>query len=182
MGRWLSSPNSRKASENVIARQKVLVTVALVGLMTSLVNAQETKTSRGIRLPSDADIRKMLAQRVKTLAGAEDGIGIVVGVIGPQGRRIISSGHLNQRDPRPLNGDTVFEIGSISKVFTALLLADMVQKGEVALSDPVAKYLPSSTRIPERNGRAITLMDVATHTSGLPFMPDEPSPGRSLRG
>jgi len=114
----------------------------------------------------------MLAERVDALAGHEDGIGIVVGVVGPQGRRIISYGHLNQGDPRPLNGDTGFEIGSVSKVFTALLLADMVRKGEVALANPVAKYLPSGVKIPERNGRSITLLDLATHTSGLPFMPD----------
>jgi len=122
-------------------------------------------------LPADADIRKMLAERVDTLAGKEDGVGIVVGVVGPRGRRVVSYGHLDHADPRPLDGDTGFEIGSVTKVFTALLLADMVQKGEVALADPVAKYLPA-VKIPERNGRSITLLDLATHTSGLPFMPD----------
>ncbi len=49
----------------------------------------------------------------------------------------------------------------------------MVRKGEVALADPVAKYLPAGVNIPEHNGRSITLVDLATHTSGLPFMPDE---------
>ena len=124
-------------------------------------------------LPSDADIRKVLAERVDVLAGQEDGVGIVVGVVGPKGRRVISYGHLNQGDPRPLDGDTVFEIGSVAKVFTALLLAEMVQKGEVALADPVAKYLPAGVKVPERNGRSITLVDLATHTSALPFMPPD---------
>jgi D-alanyl-D-alanine-carboxypeptidase/D-alanyl-D-alanine-endopeptidase len=133
-----------------------------------------------IALPSDTAISKMLADRVDTLAGVEDGIGIVVGVVGPQGRSVISYGHLNQGDGRPLNGDTDFEIGSVSKVFTALLLADMVHKGEVSLADPVAKYLPAGVKIPERNGHSITLLDLATHTSGLPFMPDElPAPNDS---
>jgi len=142
-------------------------------LLSTLAETQVAKTSAGIILPSQVDIRKMLADRVDALAGQEDGIGIVVGVIEPQGRRVISYGHLNQGDPRPLDGDTAFEIGSVGKVFTALLLADMVRKGEVALSDPVAKYLPAGVKIPERNGRSITLLDLATHTSGLPFMPDE---------
>ena len=141
--------------------------------MITLAGAQTTPSSPEIRLPSDADIRKMLAERVDALAGAEDGIGIVVGVVGPQGRRVISYGHLSQGDSRPLNGDTDFEIGSVSKVFTAVLLADMVHKGEVALADPVAKYLPAGVKVPQRNGRSITLLDLATHTSGLPFMPDE---------
>jgi D-alanyl-D-alanine-carboxypeptidase/D-alanyl-D-alanine-endopeptidase len=49
----------------------------------------------------------------------------------------------------------------------------MVQRGEVALADPVAKYLPANVKLPERNGRQITLVDLVTHTSGLPFMPDD---------
>ncbi len=116
----------------------------------------------------------MLAERVDTLAGQEDGVGIIVGLVGPQGRRVISYGHLNQADPRSLDGNTCFEIGSVTKTFTALLLADMVRKGEVALADPVAKYLPADVKVPGRNGRSITLLDLATHISGLPFMPDEP--------
>ena len=95
----------------------------------------------------------------------------MVGVIEPQGRRVVAYGSLNQGDPRPLNGDTIFEIGSVTKVFTSLLLADMVQRGEVALADPVAKYLPADVKVPERGGRVITLVDLSTHTSGLPRMP-----------
>jgi CubicO group peptidase (beta-lactamase class C family) len=57
-------------------------------------------------------------------------------------------------------------------VFTALLLTDMVRKRELALTDPPTKYLPKGTKLPERNGRQIALIDLATHTSGLPFMPD----------
>ena len=59
----------------------------------------------------------------------------------------------------------------MTKVFTSLLLADMVQRGEVALADPVAKYLPADVKVPERGGRVITLVDLSTHTSGLPRMP-----------
>ncbi len=70
----------------------------------------------------------------------------------------------------------MFEIGSATKVFTSLLLADMVQRGEVALDDPVVKYLPASVKMPQRNGRSITLVDLATHTSGLPRMPTNFTP------
>ena len=77
---------------------------------------------------------------------------------------------------RPLDGNTVFEIGSISKVFTALVLADMVRKGELALEDPVAKYLPDTVKVPARNGRQITLLDLATQSSGLPRMPTNFTP------
>jgi len=153
--------------------RRTVYAALLAGIMATLAAAQARQTSNPFKLPSDADIRKILADRIDTLAGQEDGIGIVVGVTGPQGRRVISYGHLKQGDTRALNGDIVFEIGSVGKVFTALLLADMVQKGEVALADPVAKYLPANLKLPERNGRQITLVDLVTHTSGLPFMPDD---------
>jgi len=119
-------------------------------------------------MPSDAEIRKILIDRVDV---QNKSVGIVVGIIGSKERRVISYGHLDVGDPRPLNGDTVFEIGSITKVFTSLLLADMVQRGEVSLDDPVARYLPSTVKVPERNGRKITLVDLAAHTSGLPRYP-----------
>jgi serine-type D-Ala-D-Ala carboxypeptidase/endopeptidase len=151
---------------------RVSAAIILAGMATADAGAQMKQGADASALPSDAEIRKILAERIEAIAGQEDGVGIVVGVIGPQGRRVVSYGHLNQGDSRPLDGDTVFEIGSVGKVFTALLLADMVQKGEVALAYPVAKYLPAGVKVPERNGHSITLADLATHTSGLPFMPD----------
>lgn len=69
-----------------------------------------------------------------------------------------------------MDGDTVFEIGSLTKVLTALLLADMASRGEVAFDDPVAKYLPPAVTLHER-GRPITLLDLASYRSGLPNMP-----------
>jgi len=123
-------------------------------------------------VPSDEEIRKILVERIDTY---RQSVGIVVGVIEPGGRRIVTYGSRAKGDARPLDGDTIFEIGSITKVFTSLLLADAVRRGEVALSDPVAKYLPPEVKMPER-GRAITLQDLATHTSGLPRMPDNFQP------
>ena len=67
-----------------------------------------------------------------------------------------------------VNQNTFFNIGSITKTFTTLLLADMVKRGIVNLNDPIEKYLPASVKVPEFNGQKITLADLATHTSGLP--------------
>ena len=124
-------------------------------------------------LPSDAEIRRILVERIDTF---HQGVGIVVGVIGPKGRKVISYGSLDKGDPRPLNGKTIFEIGSVTKVFTSLALADMVQRGEVKLSDPVAAYLPEGVKVPQREGKSITLQDLASQTSGLPRMPDNFAP------
>jgi len=119
--------------------------------------------------PSDAEIRRILVERIDV---EKQDVGIVIGIIDPHGRRVVSYGALDKGDKRPLNGDTLFEIGSITKVFTALLAADMAQRGEVKLDDPVQKYLPDTVKVPQRNGKQITLIDLATHTSGLPRMPE----------
>jgi len=128
----------------------------------------EAQPRDGSLIPPDSEIRGILRQRVDEF---RQSVGIVVGLIGPDGRKVVSYGALEKGDPRVLNGDTVFEIGSVTKVFTSLLLSDMVQRGQVALADPVSKYLPASVRMPQRNGRQITLLDLATHTSGLPRLP-----------
>lgn len=71
---------------------------------------------------------------------------------------------------------SVFEIGSISKTFTALLLADLVQKGRMKLDDPVDQYLPDSVGVPLVGDQMITLADLSSHNSGLPRMPDNFTP------
>ncbi len=137
---------------------------------TSASRAQEVLQSA---VPADSEIRSILVQRIDAMHRS---VGIVVGVIGPQGRRVIAYGHLDKGDARRVDGDTIFEIGSATKVFTSLLLADKVQRGEVSLSDPVAKYLPPTVKVPERDGKQITLVDLATHTSGLPRLPANLAP------
>jgi serine-type D-Ala-D-Ala carboxypeptidase/endopeptidase len=107
-------------------------------------------------VPPDSEIRKILADRVDTY---RQSVGIVVGVIEPQGRRFIAYGNLDQGDPRPLKGDTIFEIGSITKVFTSLLLSDMVQRGEVALAGP-------HFQVPARRGQGASTKWKADHASG----------------
>ena len=126
---------------------------------------------------TEQEIHQILVDRVDTNKRA---VGIVVGTIGPQGSKVTSYGKTAKDSTAVPDGDTVFEIGSATKVFTSLLLADMVQKGEVKLDDPVSRYLPASVKVPERNGRKITLIDLATHTSGLPRLPNNFHPKDAL--
>ncbi len=73
--------------------------------------------------------------------------------------------------PVKIDRDSIFEIGSVSKVFTGVLLADMIRRGEVALDDPVSKHAPAGAKLPTRGGREITLGDLITHRSSLPRLP-----------
>lgn len=142
-----------------------LRTLAML-FMTSPAVAQ---TAVPAPMPTDAEIRHMLVTRVETQRQAT---GIVIGIVDARGRRIISYGTMGVDDKRPVGGDTVFDVGSITKVFTALLLSDMAQRGEVALDEPVTKLLGSKDlHFLGRGERVVTLLDLATHTSGLPLRP-----------
>jgi serine-type D-Ala-D-Ala carboxypeptidase/endopeptidase len=107
-----------------------------------------------------------IAERVgAVLAGSpERRTGLVIGV---EARGESGFWH---RGVLPDGPGTIFEIGSITKTFTATLLADMARDGIVALDDPVQRHLPDGVRLPVR-GREITLEDLATHRSGLPRLP-----------
>ena len=137
----------------------------LLGVMASSVFLARARAD----IVPDGDIRTILQDRIDN---ARQSVGIVAATFDAGRQNIVTYGRSGAANDRPLDGDTVFEIGSITKVFTALLLAEMVTRGEVALDDPVAKYLPDHVKMPTRNGKLITFLDLATYTSGLPRLPD----------
>ena len=97
---------------------------------------------------------------------------IVVGIVSPEGTQVSGYGNTSNFNPTKVDGNTVFDIASISKTFVAIILADMVNQGLVNLNDPIEKYLPvDNIAVPSYNGHKITLEDLATHTSGLPDFP-----------
>src|SRR5687767_4804459 len=136
-----------------------LASMMVMVLALSVASAREDQpvpsaTAGGWTIPSNEEIQALLAERMR-----RNGVGIVVGVIEPVRRRVVAHGSGGAKHGRPLDGDTVFLIGSVTKVFTGLLLADMVQRGEVRLDDPAAKYLPAGVKMPQRD-RPITLQDL----------------------
>jgi serine-type D-Ala-D-Ala carboxypeptidase/endopeptidase len=99
-------------------------------------------------------------------------ISIVVGTVTPNGTQVSEYGNISSSINKKVDGNTVFDIASIEKTFVTTVLADLVKQGLVNLDDPVEKYLPSNNvTVPTYNGHKITLMDLATHTSGLPDFP-----------
>ncbi len=105
-------------------------------------------------------------------------VGIAAGWIDSTGTQHVVAGTTRSNNGVAIDENTTFEIGSITKAFTGLLLADMVLRGEVALDDPAAKYLPGWA-LPKFNGREITLLDLATQSSGLPRLPDNFQPANA---
>jgi CubicO group peptidase (beta-lactamase class C family) len=122
--------------------------------------------------PDQAGLERIIRERVD--AGLATGI--VVGVIEADGTRKIAAYGNAGAGAQPLSAQSVFEIGSITKVFTGIILADMAAQGEVQLDDPAQKYAPEGMRIPGRGDRTIALLDLATHHSGLPRLPTNLAP------
>lgn len=111
-------------------------------------------------------IDHMVEEKLALLGGSA----LIVGVIDGDAQTIKSYGFLDKQKALAPDERTVFEIGSITKTFTAALLADAVARGELKLDDPLAKYLPDY-QIPQYQGQPITLRNLSTQTSGLPPMP-----------
>jgi serine-type D-Ala-D-Ala carboxypeptidase/endopeptidase len=125
--------------------------------------------------PADSTIQALLDQRVADGRAA----GIVLGLIDADGSsRILSAGTAGPG--RTLGGGTIFEIGSITKVFTGVLLAEMARRGVVSLDDPVAEHLPPEVTVPARGGRQITLEELSSQNSGLPRLPGNLRPADPL--
>ncbi|HEY6177770.1 MAG TPA: serine hydrolase [Kofleriaceae bacterium] len=129
--------------------------------------------------PADArpaDPRAALDPLAKSLIDGEYCVGIVVGLISRSAPpRVLAWGETVRGNHKQPDGNTVFEIGSVTKVFTSLLLAEAVVDKQVTLDTPVASLLPAKAKLPAGK-RPITLLDLATHTSGLPRLPDNMHP------
>ena len=117
------------------------------------------------------DIESALAQGA---LGPRKSAGVVIGVTRDEATRVFAFGAAKP--------DSIFEIGSITKTFTGLLLAQMIVQGKVTLTEPVRKLLPKGL-VTAPNGPEISLADLITHHSGLPRMPDNfpPSDWTSAR-
>ena len=96
---------------------------------------------------------------------------IIVGIVDTNGRQIFAEGIKSDSDPTLPDGNTIYEIGSITKIFTSLMLADMSLKHQLDLNDPISKFLPKNVKTPVRNGKEISLLSLSTHRSGMPRFP-----------
>ena len=96
--------------------------------------------------------------------------GAVIGVIDDKGARFFSYGKTEKKGI-PIHEETLFEIGSLTKLFTALLLAVLDEEGTVDIDAPVGRYLPETRLSLQKEGKPVTLRHLATHTSSLPRIP-----------
>ena len=144
---------------------------SVLGLAVALSGSAAGSRALAQPLLSDSAIRALIRARVDSGVAR----GMVVGVLQDGRRRFVAYGSAGP-GRAPIDEHTIFEIGSISKTFSGVLLADAVVRGEARIDEPVAALLPAGTIVPSRDGRQITLEDLATHRSGLPRLPDNLTP------
>jgi serine-type D-Ala-D-Ala carboxypeptidase/endopeptidase len=146
-----------------------LVTLSSCFSSTSILNsviAKPTAASQFTTTAKESSI--MLLNNVKRYLPHAS---IVVGIITPNSTQVYGYGNISKANSTKVNGNTIFDIASITKTFTTTLLADMVKQGLVNQDDPIEKYLGATVKVPTYNGHKITLESLATHTSGLPDFP-----------
>ncbi len=151
---------------NDISQLRYFAAALLFTLASTVPQAQTT----------DARIKEILTQRIDV---DQQAVGLAAVIVNGEHLQIVTHGFQGLGKTVPITADTLFEVGSITKTFTALLLADMVIKGELKLDDPVEKWLPqgftvglNGLKLRDYTGAPIRLIDLATHRSGLPRIPD----------
>src|SRR5215208_6313406 len=134
-----------------------------VFLALAILGSSASKAAAQAPFISDSALQSIVDARVAT----KRTMGIVLAVLEKGKPPRMKTAGVSGIAGLPLDGNTVFEIGSITKAFTGSLLAEMVSRGEVRLDDPISTYLPRIVRVPSRNKKQITLLDLATQSSGL---------------
>jgi len=108
-----------------------------------------------------------------------DGGGFVIGITVNGDSHVYGYGSTSRGGKQP-DENTVFELASAGKTFTALVLADMITKSEIALIDPIENFLPKRVKTPKYQGHSIQLVDLATQSSGLPSLTENFQPTNPL--
>src|SRR5439155_3485876 len=126
----------------------------------------------GAARAQQVNVEQIVAQRVQPILpenGKGGGVAVAVRINGKT--EFLNYGLADLAENRPVGTDSIFNLGSVGKVFATTLLAQAVKQGELSLDDPVAKYVTDL----QRGGdiRRITLGQLASHTSGLPRVPGQ---------
>ncbi|MGB7325574.1 MAG: serine hydrolase [Rubripirellula sp.] len=140
-------------------------------LMRSYVLVALASASISVSQCAGQDFAKQIESLAKPYVDSETVTGLSVGVVKAGQTTQVHLGKTSASGETP-DPDTVYEIGSASKVFTGILLGDAVVRGDVQLDQAAQELLPPSVTMPKGKQREIKLIDLSTHMSGLPRLPD----------
>jgi len=144
-----------------------LMAIALVGVLVwAFMNVREFQ-----RQPDTRDLRARTQRMAEDYLAERSQGALVIGLVQRGSNYWLGFGHVSSTNTNAPDNGTLFEIGSVTKAFTGIALARMVQNGTLRLDDPIEKHLPSEVKLPVEL-RPITLVQLATHTAGLPRLPE----------
>jgi serine-type D-Ala-D-Ala carboxypeptidase/endopeptidase len=143
------------------------LSVAFLGMGSSLASAA---------IGAEPDLRQRVDRLVTPYIEHEVVVGMTVGVLAEGRQWVAGYGRLSAGQDQPPDGETVYEIGSISKVFTGILLGDAVARRELTLQQAVGELLPGEPGNLAKDEQPVQLWHLATHTSGLPRLPNNMRP------
>lgn len=125
--------------------------------------------STSTRIDSADELRAIVTETVGPLITKHKAASVTIAAMTSNAHAVVSFGPAS--DWSTPHGDLIYEIGSVTKVLTTSLLADLIREGGLCLEDPVQQFLPPNVRMPSYGEAEITLEHLATHTSGLPRLP-----------
>lgn len=140
----------------------------LAGVLLAAAACSGGEISSPAPTPDPAGVEEL----ARSFRAQHDLAGLIVAVADLDGDSVVALGVASREGGTPVNAETRFEVASVTKTFTGLLLAELAADGRLGLDDPVSDLLPDTLSVPEHGGRRIRLRHLATHTSGLPRMPD----------
>lgn len=149
---------------------------AIVKVLSTLPPSESSPVVDELPLHRESSTEEIVAQLdslAESYLANSANAGIAIGVTRGRGteRAFAARGVLARKDNNLVTADTLFEIGSVSKVHTALLAAEAVADGVIRLDQPVSEVLGDAVQLPLLEGEPITFLDLATHHAGFPKMP-----------
>jgi CubicO group peptidase (beta-lactamase class C family) len=138
----------------------------LTALLLPVVTGQSVAQAQ-----SPTSVEHIVAQKVQPMLPEDASSGVAVAVRIDGKTEFFNFGTADRAKNRPVTADSVFNLASVGKIFATTLLAQAVKRGELGLDDPVAKYI---TKLQQGGDiRRVTLGQLASHTSGLPRVPEQ---------
>lgn len=188
----IASPFRRTSGKYLFRRAKseshvrlvttcLLLLLSVLGFSAAAVTAQDDGAQgdgAAVQLAMDRTFERLGSEFIE--AGKADGLSVAVIKNGTT--RFYNFGSVSRREPRQPSEHTVYEIGSISKVFTSLLLAHAVVEGKVNLQDDIRRYLPAAYPNLVFDGTPVRLVHLANTTSALPDNLPNPFPSIEKAG
>jgi serine-type D-Ala-D-Ala carboxypeptidase/endopeptidase len=129
-----------------------------------------------VALSAETDHTQLVDVQIRPLVDSDSIVGCVVGIYDNGRQEVYAYGEVKRGSGEKPSGDTIYEIGSMTKVFTGTLLGDLVNRGIVKLDAPLQDFMPSGVTLRTVKDHPALLVDVASQCSGLPRMPDNFSP------